>query len=64
MSRAAVQAGQTTRSGVAQWLSTHGRRETAGASGGLTPARGPARPARVLELSGESFVEAGVAGAS
>ena len=64
MIRAAVQAGQTTRSGVAQWLSTHGRRETAGASGGLTPARGPARPARVLELSGESFVEAGVAGAS
>jgi len=54
--RRAVEAGETTREGVARWLREQGRHETVGASGGLAPARGPARPSRVLELRGEELV--------
>ena len=51
----AVGAGQTTRAGVAGWLRTQGRQETATATSGLGPDRGPARPSGVLELRGETL---------
>ncbi|MEC7518991.1 MAG: penicillin-binding protein activator [Myxococcota bacterium] len=56
--RAAVVAGETTRAGVAEWLTTQGRRETVSASGGLGPSRTPARPARVITFSGDAFAPA------
>lgn len=62
--RRAVESGATTREGVARWLREQGRQETAGASGGLGPARGPARPSRVLELRGDELVPLATPGAS
>ncbi|HJL15556.1 MAG TPA: penicillin-binding protein activator [Sandaracinaceae bacterium LLY-WYZ-13_1] len=59
--RRAVEAGETTRGGVAEWLRQQGRHETVGASGGLTPERGPARRSRVLELRDDVLTPVGTA---
>ncbi len=56
LARRAVEAGQTTRAGLAAWLRERGSHETVGASGGLSNSRGPARSSTVLELRGEAFV--------
>jgi hypothetical protein len=58
LARRAVESGQTTRAGVAGWLGGAGRQETAGASGGIGRARGPAIGSRILELRGDAFVDA------
>lgn len=55
LARAAVEAGRTTRAGVAEWLRTQGRRETATATEGLGTDRGPARSSGLLELRGEAL---------
>lgn len=59
-----VQAGRTTRGDLGRWLRDEGRSDTAGASGGLGPNRGPARSSQVLELRGDAFVPPGTAPAS
>ena len=57
IARSAVEAGETTRGGLARWLADHGRQPTVGASGGLGPQRGAAQPSRVLELRGDTLVD-------
>lgn len=60
LARSAVEAGETTRAGVAAWLRDRGRRDTVTASGGLGTHRGPARPSGVLELRGDALVASGM----
>lgn len=60
LAREAVVAGQTTRAGVADWLRTQGRRDTATATSGLGEHRGPARPSGLLEMRGNALVSPGV----
>ncbi|MFK7992308.1 MAG: penicillin-binding protein activator [Sandaracinaceae bacterium] len=51
--RAAVEAGETTRSGLARWLRENGRRETVTSHGGFDAEGTPAQPVSVREFDGE-----------
>lgn len=53
--RGAVEAGETTRGGVARWLGRGERAVTVGASGGLGADRGPLQGARLLEVVDDTF---------
>lgn len=52
----AVREGYSSRSDVLTWLADRSERETAGASGGLSPNRGPVRPVRLVELVDDAFI--------
>lgn len=62
--RRAVEAGETTRAGVAAWLARDAGHDTIGASRGLSPSRGPAGGARILELRDGAFQPATGGGSS
>lgn len=62
--RGTVEAGETTRDGVARRLGASGGRATVGASGGVSPSRGPASAPRLLEVQNNAFVAIAAPGAS
>lgn len=62
--RRAVEAGETTRGGVARWLTAAPPSDTVGASAGINASRGPQRGTRLLELRDRTFVAATPPGSS